>query len=58
MDKTLQCKDCGNEFYLTESQVKFFNEKIEQDPNGWSMPKRCVKCRLKKKQEKEGGSAY
>ena len=49
----LICKDCNMEFTLNEGQRKFFEEKVAQDPQNWSMPKRCKKCRQKMKLNKE-----
>ena len=38
-----ECKQCGEEFTLTDSEMKFYNEK------GLNLPKRCSECRNKKK---------
>ena len=40
MDKR-KCKQCGEEFTLTDSEIKFYNDK---DLN---LPKRCSECRKK-----------
>ena len=40
MDKR-KCKQCGEEFTLTDSEMKFYNEK------GLNLPKRCSECRKK-----------
>lgn len=40
MDKR-KCKQCGEEFTLTDSEIKFYNDK------GLNMPKRCSECRKK-----------
>lgn len=42
MDKR-KCKQCGEEFTLTDSEIKFYNDK---DLN---LPKRCSECRKKNK---------
>lgn len=36
-----ECKQCGEEFTLTDSEMKFYNEK------GLNLPKRCSECRNK-----------
>ena len=36
-----ECKQCGQEFTLTDSEMKFYNEK------GLNLPKRCSECRKK-----------
>ena len=38
-----ECKQCGQEFTLTDSEMKFYNEK------GLNLPKRCSECRNKNK---------
>ena len=38
-----ECKQCGEEFTLTDSEMKFYNEK------GLNLPKRCSECRNKNK---------
>lgn len=40
-----RCKQCGKEFNLTESEMKFYEDK------GLSLPKRCKSCRLENKKE-------
>lgn len=42
MDKR-KCKQCGEEFTLTDSEIKFYNDK------GLNLPKRCSECRKKNK---------
>jgi uncharacterized membrane protein YgcG len=50
-DKTLVCKDCGNEFVFTESEQAFYKEKGFENE-----PQRCPACRkAKKQQRREGG---
>lgn len=46
-DKTIVCKDCGEEFVFTEGEQEFYKEKgFENDPV------RCANCRRARKQEK------
>ncbi|WP_196001268.1 zinc-ribbon domain-containing protein [Clostridium sp. 1001271B_151109_B4] len=45
-DKTLTCRDCGNEFVFTEGEQEFYKEKgFENEPT------RCAACRKAKKQQ-------
>ena len=45
-DKTLTCRDCGNEFVFTEGEQEFYKEKgFENEPT------RCPVCRKAKKQQ-------
>ena len=39
-DKTLTCKDCGNEFVFTAGEQEFYAEKGFQN-----QPQRCKTCR-------------
>ena len=43
-DKTLTCKDCGEEFVFTAGEQAFYAEKGFQNE-----PQRCKACRDKKK---------
>ena len=43
----LKCKDCKEQFTFSFGELAWYKEK------GLSVPKRCVKCRQKKKQERE-----
>jgi CxxC-x17-CxxC domain-containing protein len=43
-DKTLVCKDCGNEFVFTAGEQEFYAEKGFQNE-----PTRCKDCRQAKK---------
>ena len=46
-DRTLTCKDCGNEFVFTEGEQDFYKEKgFENDPV-W-----CPACRKARKQQR------
>ena len=43
-DKTIVCKDCGNEFVFSVGEQEFFKEKgVDNDPV------RCPACRKAKK---------
>lgn len=35
----VKCKDCGEEFEVTEGEQSWYAER------GWDMPKRCKPCR-------------
>ncbi|MFZ3171704.1 MAG: zinc-ribbon domain containing protein [Carboxydocellales bacterium] len=43
-DKTLVCKDCGNEFVFTEGEQQFYAEKGFENE-----PQRCKDCRNARK---------
>ncbi|MBQ9747679.1 MAG: zinc-ribbon domain containing protein [Clostridia bacterium] len=43
-DKTLRCKECGNEFVFTAGEQEFYAEKGFQNE-----PQRCKPCRDAKK---------
>ena len=43
-DKTLVCKDCGNEFVFTAGEQEFYAEKGFQNE-----PLRCKECRINRK---------
>ena len=48
-DKTLTCKDCGNEFVFTASEQEFFAEKgFENEPG------RCPDCRRQARASRNG----
>lgn len=49
-DKTLTCKDCGNEFVFTASEQEFFAEK-----GFTNEPGRCTECRAARKQQNNRG---
>ena len=38
-----KCKQCGKEFVLSDSEIKFFNDK------NLELPKRCSECRKENK---------
>lgn len=50
-DKTLECKDCGNQFTFTASEQDFYAEK-----GFTNEPGRCPSCRAARKQNSRGGS--
>ena len=43
-DKTLVCKECGNEFVFTAGEQEFYAERGFQNE-----PSRCKECRAKRK---------
>ena len=45
-DIVLKCKDCGEEFVITEGEQKFYKER------NLNLPKRCKNCRQKRNQAK------
>ena len=45
-DKTLVCKDCGNEFVFTTGEQEFYKEKGFENE-----PVRCPDCRRARKQQ-------
>jgi len=45
-DRTLTCRDCGNDFIFSASEQEFFAEKgFKNDPS------RCPKCRAARKEQ-------
>ena len=51
-DKTLVCKDCGNEFVFTSGEQEFYSVKGFQNE-----PTRCKECRDAKKSQFNRGSS-
>lgn len=49
-DKTLVCKDCGNEFIFTEGEQEFYAEK-----GFTNEPQRCKSCRDARKMSNRQG---
>jgi CxxC-x17-CxxC domain-containing protein len=49
-DKTLVCKDCGNDFSFTANEQEFFATK-----GFTNEPGRCPACRSAKKDQRSGG---
>jgi len=46
-DKTIKCKDCGNEFVFTVGEQEFYKEKgFENEPI------RCKECRINRKNQR------
>lgn len=48
-DIVKKCKDCNDEFTITEDEKKWFEEK------GLHLPERCGGCRKRRKDEKSQG---
>lgn len=48
-DITVVCKDCGEEFVVTGGEQEFLFEK------GFELPKRCPKCRKRRKEQRNNG---
>ena len=46
-DKTLSCKDCGNDFIFSEGEQEFYKEKGFENE-----PQRCPDCRKARKQSR------
>ena len=57
-DRTLACRDCGQEFAFTAGEQAFYQER------GYSEPQRCPSCRAARKAQRassgydSGGSSY
>ncbi|MHC1572405.1 MAG: zinc-ribbon domain-containing protein [Methanosarcinales archaeon] len=51
-DRTLVCKDCGEEFVFTAGEQEFFEEK------GFDDPQRCKACRDRRKSERRGRGGF
>ncbi len=49
-DKTLACRECGNEFTFTAGEQSFYAEK-----GLMNTPSRCQNCRQNRKQQQSGG---
>ena len=52
-DKTLICKDCGNEFVFTEGEQAFYKEKGFENE-----PQRCPECRKSRKQSRNNRNNF
>ncbi len=50
-DKTLVCRDCGNEFVFTAGEQEFYAEKGFQNE-----PTRCRECRAQHKAARNNGA--
>lgn len=46
-DKTLKCKDCGNEFVFTAGEQEFYQQK-----GFTNEPSRCPSCRKARKAQR------
>jgi CxxC-x17-CxxC domain-containing protein len=52
-DRTLTCRDCGQEFTFTAGEQDFYTQR------GFSDPQRCPNCRSQRKaQRNSGGNSY
>ena len=52
-DRTLTCRDCGQEFVFTAGEQEFYQQR------GFSEPQRCRSCRdARKSQRNSGGDSY
>jgi len=51
-DKTLKCKDCGQDFVFTVGEQEFYAEKGFENE-----PARCRECRDARKHERNGAAA-
>lgn len=49
-DKTLVCKECGDEFIFSAGEQEFYAEKGFENE-----PARCPKCRAARKAQNNGG---
>ena len=52
-DKTLVCKECGNEFVFTAGEQEFYAERGFQNE-----PQRCKACRASRKTAARGPREY
>lgn len=52
-DKTLTCKNCGNEFVFTAGEQEFYAEKGLVNE-----PKVCKECRIARKNANRGARTY
>jgi len=52
-DKTLVCKECGDEFIFTAGEQEFYSERGFQNE-----PQRCKKCRDARKTAARGPREY
>jgi CxxC-x17-CxxC domain-containing protein len=51
-DKTLTCRDCGQQFVFTAGEQAFYQER------GFSEPQRCPNCRAARKAQRSSGGGY
>ncbi|MGL5042461.1 MAG: zinc-ribbon domain-containing protein [Culicoidibacterales bacterium] len=52
-DKTIVCKDCGNEFVFTVGEQEFYQEK-----GFTNEPVRCKECRDARKASRNNNNGY
>ena len=50
-DKTLKCKDCGEDFVFTKGEQEFYAEK-----GFTNEPQRCAECRRKNKEARKSNN--
>jgi CxxC-x17-CxxC domain-containing protein len=50
-DRTLTCRDCGQEFVFTAGEQDFYTQR------GFSEPQRCQSCRAARKTQRNAGSS-
>ena len=51
-DRSLTCRDCGNEFVFTAGEQDFYTSR------GFSDPQRCPSCRQARKQQRNDGDSF
>ena len=51
-DRTLVCRDCGQEFTFTAGEQAFYTER------GFSEPQRCPTCRAARKTQRASSGGY
>lgn len=51
-DRSLTCRDCGNEFVFTAGEQDFYTSR------GFSDPQRCPTCRQARKQQRNDGDSF
>ncbi len=49
-DRSLTCRDCGQEFVFTLGEQEFYQQR------GFSEPQRCQPCRQARKTQRDGGA--
>lgn len=50
-DRSLTCRDCGQEFVFTLGEQEFYQQR------GFSEPQRCSNCRQARKTQRNGGAS-
>jgi CxxC-x17-CxxC domain-containing protein len=51
-DKTLTCRDCGQQFTFTSGEQAFYQER------GYTEPQRCSSCRAARKAQRGDSGSY